>query len=108
MSGALAGLLTERVTIERRGGARDALGGAVGDWNAIGVRWARLEPRGYGPLIVGEALDARPRWRVTLRGQSGVAVGDRLLWRGRTMIVRGVMDDPATPDRTLFEAEEER
>jgi head-tail adaptor len=108
MSGELAGRLTERVTIERRGGERDALGGASGAWTALGTRWAGLAPQPGGPLVVGEALDAAPRWRVILRAGSGVAVGDRLVWRSRRLAVRGVTDDPARPDRTTIEAEEER
>lgn len=108
MSGELAGRLSELVTIQRRGGDRDALGGASGAWTAIGDRWASLAPQQSGPLMAGDALDARPRWRVTLRAGSGVAVGDRLGWRGRMLGVRGVVDDPALPDRTVIEAEEER
>ena len=106
--GELAGTLRERLTLERRAAGRDGMGGADGAWSTIGTVWAALEPRTSGPAVQGDALDMRPRWRVTLRAGSGIAVGDRLVWRARYLRVRGVTDDPALPDRTSVEAEEER
>ena len=108
MSAELAGRLRELVTLQRREDARDAIGGAAGGWRAIGDYRAAIEPRPAGPQEVADALDARPRWRVTLRAGSGARPGDRLAWRGRLIAVRAVTDDPATPERTLIEAEEER
>lgn len=39
-----AGALRERVTIERRLGNRDALGGAVGAYAYDGTGWAAISP----------------------------------------------------------------
>ncbi|ARS29116.1 phage head closure protein [Sphingomonas sp. KC8] len=109
MSGAkeLAGRLRQRIGIERRTAARDALGGAVGDWVTVATLWAAIEPVGVGALIDGEAIRARPRWRVTVRHGADVAVDDRIRWRGGVIRVRGVTADPATPDRILVVGEEE-
>jgi head-tail adaptor len=104
----LAGALSERVEVQRRAAERDALGGAAGAWGAVGSTWAEIVPDGTGAPVAGEAIEALPRWRVTLRADADVAVGDRLIWRGRRLRVRARTDDPRLPDRVLLRAEEER
>jgi len=108
MSGELAGRLRNRVAIERRGTDRGALGEASGGWVATGHAWADLAPAGTGEPVAGEARNMAPRWRVTLRNGAAVAIGDRLVWRGRKLRVRRRIEDPALPDRFTIEAEEER
>lgn len=106
--GELAGRLRSRVAIERRDPARDALGGASGLWLAIGSAWAELAPDGSGDAVAGDARGMAPRWQVTLRTGAEVAIGDRLVWRGRRLRVRKRTEDPAFPDRITINAEEER
>ncbi len=108
MSGELAGALRERVTIFRRAGARDALGGASGGWAAIAAAWAAIVPDGAGDEVSGDALDAAPRWRVTLRAPAQATIGDRIGWGARMLRVRGRSDDPAARDRVMLAAEEVR
>lgn len=108
LASGLAGRLRAFVMLERRDPARDAIGGAAGDWVEVGDRWVSIEPMGAGPAVAGEALSTARRWRVTLRAGSGVEVGDRIVWPGAPLRVRGVLDDPAWPDRTFAETEEER
>lgn len=108
MSAELAGALSERVELQRRATERDALGGAVGAWVVVGSAWAEIAPERTGPLVAGEAIEALPGWRVTLRADADVSVGDRLAWRGRRLRVRARIDDPALPDRVQLRAEEER
>lgn len=104
----LAGRLAERIVIERRGGERDAIGGASGGWAAIGNAWAAIAPDGAGEAVAGEALAGLPRWRVTLRATIDAAIGDRLVWGARRLAVRGRGDDPALRDRFTLTCEEER
>ena len=106
--GELTGRLRSRIAIERRDAARDPLGGASGDWIPIGHAWAELAPDGTGDPVAGDARGMMPRWRVTLRTGSDVAIGDRILWRGRRLRVRRRIEDPAVPDRFTINAEEER
>jgi head-tail adaptor len=106
--GELAGRLRSRVAIERRDAARDALGGASGEWTPIGHAWADLAPHGTGDAVVGDARGMAARWQVTLRAGQDVGVGDRLVWRGRRLRVRRRIESPAFPDRITIEAEEER
>ena len=102
-----AGTLTQRVTIERRAGDRDQAGGATGGWPAIATTFAAIAPAGTTDIEAGEALDARPRWGVTMR-PADVIFGDRLRWGARLLAVRSVVADPRTPDRMMLECEEER
>jgi len=108
MSAELAGLLRERVTIQRRGPGRDALGGAVGEWTTIAEAWAAVAPADGGPVVAGGALAAMPWWRVTLRAPSAAAMGDRMIWRGRRLMTRRITADPRLPDRVECMMEEER
>lgn len=108
MSGELAGVLRERVTLLRRDAARDALGGASGEWAAIGEAWAAIVPDGAGGAVSGDAPDAPQRWRVTLRAPTPATIGDRLGWGARGLRVRGRSDDPAMPDRVTLLVEEVR
>jgi head-tail adaptor len=104
----LAGALRERVELQRRGSGRDALGGAAGAWELLGVTWAAIEYERAGAGTVAGAADDGPFWRVTMRARGDVAVGDRLLWNGRVLGVRSVERDPLRPDRLRLRAEERR
>lgn len=108
MSGELAGTLKERVELQRRGGGRDALGGAAGSWELLGLAWAAVEYDRPGSGAVAGAADDSPFWRVTMRARDDVAVGDRLLWGGRVLSVRSVERDPRRSDRLRLRAEEAR
>lgn len=103
----LAGRLRERIAIERRDPARDATGGAAGEWLGVGQAWAAIEPVGRVAAVEADALRARLRWAVTLRSEAEVRIDDRLIWRGNRLRVRRLVPDPRTPDRLVVEAEEE-
>jgi head-tail adaptor len=100
--------LRELVTILRRADDRDDLGGAEGAWAAVATRWAAVAADGTGEAVVGEAVNAAARFRVTIRGGVAVLPGDRIGWGGRMLAVRAVIDDPVAPDRIVLMAEEMR
>lgn len=102
MSCGLAGVLRERVLVERPDEARDALGGRGGDWIAEGAAWALLEPAGRGGDVRGDAREAMPRFRVLMRARGDVAPGWRLVWRGAGLMVAAVERDPRAPDRMVL------
>lgn len=107
MSGAeLAGRLVERVTVSRRTGARDAMGGDAA-WVLVGSGWAEVRPEKRAAAFVGEALSALPLWRVTMRA-GGLRIGDRIGWGARSLIVAELTEDPVLPDRVVGIGEEER
>ena len=104
----LSGSLRERVTIERRLGNRDALGGAVGAYAYDGAAWAAVSPLIPADLTVADSLSALPRWQVTLRKREGIDLKTRLVWRGRFLGVRSVISDPRDPARMVLTCQEKR
>ena len=104
----LSGSLRERVTLERRLGNRDALGGAVGAYAYDGAAWAAVSPLIPADLTVADSLSALPRWQVTMRKREGVDLKTRLVWRGRFLGVRSVISDPRDPARMVLTCQEKR
>ena len=104
----LSGSLRERVTIERRLGNRDALGGAVGAYAYDGAAWAAVSPLIPADLTVADSLSALPRWQVTMRKREGIDLKTRLVWRGRFLGVRSVISDPRDPARMVLTCQEKR
>jgi head-tail adaptor len=102
------GTLRERVTIERRLGNRDALGGASGAYAYDGAAWVAVSPLIPAELAAADSLSAMPRWQVTMRKREGIDLKTRLVWRGRFLGVRGVLSDPRNPAQMLLTCEEKR
>jgi head-tail adaptor len=103
-----AGALRERVTIERRLGNRDALGGANGRYAYEGAAWVAVSPLIPADLNLADSLSFMPRWQVTMRKREGVDPKTRLIWRGRYLGVRGVVSDPRNPAQMVLTCEESR
>lgn len=103
-----AGTLKERIVIERPVALRTAGGLQQPGWEPVARCFAAIAADGGGPEEVGQALSAMPRFRVTIRRRDGVSVGQRLAWRGRAMLVKQRIDDPALSDRILLRCEEMR
>jgi head-tail adaptor len=104
----LSGTLKERVSIERRLGNRDALGGATGAYAYDSAAWAAVSPLIPADLTQADSLSALPRWQVTMRKREGVDLKTRLVWRGRFLGVRNVVSDPRDPARMVLTCQEAR
>ena len=107
MAGEVAGLLIERVTIERRTEERDALGGSAAAWTQEAEVWAGVAPDRRAAETAGGALRGERRWAVTLRRRSGLGLDCGLLWKGRVLGVRLVEDDSLVGDVMMLRCEEE-
>ncbi|MBA3729975.1 MAG: head-tail adaptor protein [Sphingomonas sp.] len=103
-----AGLLRERVIIEALTGERNVLGAELPDYRIVARCLAMVAPEGVGAEAEGQALSAMARFRVTVRVREGIAVGQRVRWRERLLIIRQRIDDPALPDRITLRCEEIR
>jgi head-tail adaptor len=103
-----AGTLRERIIIEQAATVRSAAALQVAGWEMVARCLARIEPEGVGAEAEGQALSAMARFRVTIRPVDGLAVGQRVTWKGRQMLVRQVVDDPRARDRVLLRCEEVR
>lgn len=103
-----AGSLKERIAIERPVDLRTDSGLQQAGWEKVASCLAAIAAEGSGAETEGQALSAMPRFRVTIRRRDGVAVGQRIIWGARKMLVRQRIDDPKLPDRILLRCEEVR
>jgi SPP1 family predicted phage head-tail adaptor len=108
MSTEFAGTLRERILIERPTAQRTAEGRQAPGWEPVATCRAAIVVEGLGPEVDAMALSAMPRFRVTVRRRDGLAVGQRIRWRGREMLVRQKIEDPRRPDRIELHCEEVR
>ena len=103
-----AGTLKQRIRIERTVDMRTESGLQQAGWERVCDCLAAIAAEGAGPEAEAMALSAMPRFRVTVRWREGIAVGQRVIWGTRAMLVKQRIDDPATPDRILLRCEEIR
>jgi head-tail adaptor len=103
-----AGRLNERILMERPVAARDSMGLRETGWEQVCRCFAAIALDGTGPEGEAQALSAMARYRVTIRRREGIAVGQRVGWGERTMLVRQVLDDPRAKDRVTLRCEEIR
>lgn len=108
MSSEFAGSLNERILIERTVASRNALGLQQYGWESLCRCLASVVLEGVGPESEAMALSAMPRFRVTIRRRDGIAIDQRVSWKGRLMMIRQLLDDPKTPDRITLRCEEVR
>jgi head-tail adaptor len=104
----LTGHLRERVGVERRNDARDALAGSLGKYRYDGAIWAAITPLIPADFSVGDALSALPRWQVRIRKRADIDQRTRFSWRGRYLHIRTVICDPRRPAELLLTCEEAR
>lgn len=103
-----AGTLKERITIERPTDVRTASGLQTAGWEQVASCLAAIMAEGAGPEAEAQALSSMPRYRVTIRRREGIAVGQRVRWGARAMLVKQRIDDPRLQDRILLRCEEMR
>lgn len=108
MSGEFAGTLRERVTIERPVSVRNAMGLQEPGWEQVCRCLAGIVLESIGPESEAQALSAMPRFRVTIRRRDGIALDQRVTWKGRKLVVRQLLDDPRDKDRIAMRCEEVR
>jgi len=108
MSGEFAGTLKERIRIEGPVPLRTESGLQQAGWEPVASCLAAIVAEGSGPEAEGQALSAMPRFQVMIRRREGIAVGQRVVWGERAMLVKQRVDDPKLPDRILLRCEEVR
>jgi len=103
-----AGTLKQRIRIERPVDLRTDSGLQQAGWEPVCECLAAIVAEGAGAEAEAQALSSMPRYRVTIRLRGGIAVGQRVMWGTRALLVKQRIDDPATPDRILLRCEEMR
>lgn len=108
MTREFAGTLSERIEIEQQVEARNAMGLQEHGWQRVATCLAAVAAEGVGPEVEGMSLSAMPRFRVTIRRRDGIAIDQRVRWRGRLLMVRQLLEDPKLKDRLTLRCEEVR
>jgi head-tail adaptor len=103
-----AGSLRERIAIEQPVSVRNAMGLQQPGWEQVCRCLASVALDSVGAEAEAQALSAMPRFTVTIRWREGIALGQRVAWSGRTLMVRQLLDDPRSRDRIMMRCEEVR
>jgi len=103
-----AGTLRERIVIERPISVRNAMGLQEPGWEEVCRCLASVALDSVGQESEGQALSAMPRFKVTLRRRDGIAIDQRISWKGGKLMVRQLLDDPRAGDRISMRCEEVR
>lgn len=85
-----AGLLRERVTLQRRADTPDGGGGVTAAWQDVATLWARVQPEKGSEILKADRLQNPQRYIVTLRWRADVTPEMRLLWAGRVFEIYSV------------------
>jgi SPP1 family predicted phage head-tail adaptor len=88
-----AGLLSERIRIERRIETKDMSGQVVLDWQIVATVWARVEPLGGRETFGQEQFVATGDVRFTMRRRDDVTPLHRIVHAGRVYDVVSVAPD---------------
>nr|WP_246605053.1 head-tail adaptor protein [Aquisediminimonas sediminicola] len=100
--GELAGRMRHRVAFERRDPARDALGGAVGEWVTVACCWAAIEAERPAAPVSGVRVTSWPRYLVTIRTRGDIDLDCRVVWAGTSYRLISILTDPVWPDRMML------
>ena len=95
-----AGTLKERIEIQRPVGARSPMGVQLAEWETVCRCLASVLLEGTGAESEAQALSAMPRYRVTIRWREEIALGLRVKWNGRVLMVRQLLDAGANVEST--------
>lgn len=91
-----AGELDRRITVERYSAVRDALGGEVRTWAALGTVWAEATPVSDGERWRAAEVAADVTHRFVVRGETAIGfvpgVRDRVVYDGRVFEIAGVKE----------------
>jgi len=88
-----AGDLRHRVTLQRPGGTRDAVGERQTSWTSVATVWASVVPTSTGERMIAAQAHSFITHRVTIRYGSewaGIDASWRVLFGARAMPIEGV------------------
>ena len=85
-------LLTQRASLLARVLTPDGGGGFSESWESFAIVWASLEPQGAADAVTADRLQAKARYRVTLRRRSDIGAGQRVQLGARLFHIHGVLD----------------
>ena len=77
-----AGDLDQRITLQQRSTALDALGQATESWVDVATVWASAQPLRGREFFAAGAMQSEASVRFRIRHRAGVTGAMRVLWRG--------------------------
>lgn len=103
-----AGLLNQRIVIERQAGARSPTGLRDDLWEEVARCAAGVAPLGAAAEREAMSFSAMPCFKVLIRARANVEVDQRVRWKERVLMIRAIRFDPAAPERFELKCEEVR
>src|SRR5262245_19417955 len=78
-----AGMLDQRITLERITTTRDGAGGATEQWSTYATVWAKVTPKTGRERDNAMRNEAVAEYTIEIRYRSDIRTSDRIGWRGR-------------------------
>lgn len=106
----LASHLRALVSIQQPQKTADTLGGYTRNWQNVADVWADITPLSARDItnerFSGQQIQARITHRVRLRYTAGITTDMRILYEGRALYIRAVVDRDERKERLEILAEE--
>ena len=100
----------ERVEIQQRTSTADAIGGQTVSWATLATTWAHVTPLDGRDqeAIEGGQVTVTQNYHINIRYRAGARPSPpmRMIWRGKTLEIRTVVDDDVRKQRLIVQAAE--
>ncbi len=100
----------DRVQIQQRSSTADGIGGQTVSWSTIATPWAAVTPLDGRDqeAVEGGQVTVTQNYHVDMRYRIGARPDPtkRLVWRGKTLEIRTVVDDNTLQRRIIVQAAE--
>jgi len=87
------GELNQRASIEAQTLTPDGGGGYSESWDVVAAAWVSVSPSSGGDVFGPDSAESRVRHRITLRRNSIVAAGQRVIVGTRNFRIHAVLDE---------------
>lgn|SRR5690625_3468587 len=88
-----AGKLRHRIEIQKKDRVSDGGGGYYYDWVIVATVWASVEPLSAREFLQAQAVQSEVTARITIRYRDDITPDMRILHRGQTYYIQGVLAD---------------
>ena len=88
-----AGDLDRRVTLQARSTSMDSFGQQLTTWTVAFDAWARVTPLTGRELLAAQAIVPETTHEVVIRYRASTSPGMRVVYAGRVLDVRAVLDE---------------
>lgn len=103
-----AGSLNQRIEVWERSPQRLATGASSEEMSPVLNCLAAIVAEGSGVANEAMSVSAMPKFRVTIRRQTDIAIDQQVRWSGKRLVIRQIVDNPLLADRLVLRCEEQR